>query len=82
MPVVRPHKAGEAARSSRAEPSAVTYERCSEDPLFYAVVDKATGKVAGRQALMRIHALNGSVETGHIYWGQFRPFDCPTAGRN
>lgn len=41
----------------------------SEDPLFYAVIDKATGKVAGRQALMRIDASNGSVEIGHIYWG-------------
>src|ERR1700722_12073742 len=26
----------------------------SEDPLFFAVIDKATGKVAGRQSLMRI----------------------------
>ena len=41
----------------------------SEDPLFYAVIDKATGNVAGRQALMRIDASNGSVEIGHIYWG-------------
>lgn len=41
----------------------------SRDPLFFAVIDKATGKVAGRQALMRIDAANGSIEIGSIYWG-------------
>ena len=41
----------------------------SEDPLFFAVVDKATGKVAGRQTVMRIDAPNGSIEVGNIYWG-------------
>ena len=41
----------------------------SEDPIFYAVIDKATGTVAGRQTLMRIDAANGSVEIGNIYWG-------------
>lgn len=41
----------------------------STDPLFFAVIDKASGKVAGRQALMRIDAANGSIEIGNIYWG-------------
>ena len=41
----------------------------SKDPLFFAVIDKASGKVAGRQALMRIDAGNGSIEIGNIYWG-------------
>ncbi|MEI4479991.1 MULTISPECIES: GNAT family N-acetyltransferase [Phyllobacterium] len=41
----------------------------SKDPLFYAVIDKASGKVAGRQALMRIDAAHGSIEIGNIYWG-------------
>ncbi|MCK7614177.1 GNAT family N-acetyltransferase [Roseibium sediminicola] len=41
----------------------------SEDPLFFAVIDKATGKVAGRQTLMRINAANGAIEIGNIYWG-------------
>lgn len=41
----------------------------SEDPLFFAVIDKASGKVAGRQAFMRIDADNGVAEIGHIYWG-------------
>jgi RimJ/RimL family protein N-acetyltransferase len=41
----------------------------SEDPLFYAVIDKASGKVAGRQTYMRIDAANGAIEIGNIYWG-------------
>ena len=41
----------------------------SDDPLFYAVIDQATGQVAGRQTLMRIDAGNGVIEIGNIYWG-------------
>ncbi|MBE7183894.1 MAG: GNAT family N-acetyltransferase [Methylobacterium mesophilicum] len=41
----------------------------SADPLFFAVVDKASGKVAGRQTLMRIDPANGVAEIGNIYWG-------------
>lgn len=41
----------------------------SKDPLYFAVIDKATGKVGGRQTLMRIDEANGVIETGHIYWG-------------
>lgn len=41
----------------------------SEDPLYFTVIDKATGKVAGRQTLMRIDAANGVIEIGHIHWG-------------
>lgn len=41
----------------------------SQDPLFYAVIDKATGRVAGRHALMRVEPSHGSIEIGHIYWG-------------
>ena len=41
----------------------------SRDPLFFAVIEKKSGKVAGRQALMRIDPANGSIEIGHIYWG-------------
>lgn len=47
----------------------VAQSAISEDPLFFAVIDKATGKVAGRQTLMRIDAANGVAEIGHIYWG-------------
>jgi len=41
----------------------------SPDPLFFAVIDKASGAVAGRQTLMRIDAANGVIEIGNIYWG-------------
>ena len=41
----------------------------SEDPLFFAVIDGESGKVAGRQTLMRIDRANGVIEIGNIYWG-------------
>ncbi|MBX3598112.1 MAG: GNAT family N-acetyltransferase [Rhizobiaceae bacterium] len=41
----------------------------SEDPLYFTVIDKHTGKVAGRQTLMRIDPANGVIEIGHIHWG-------------
>ena len=41
----------------------------SVDPIYFAIIDKATGKVAGRQTLMRIDPPNGVVEIGNIYWG-------------
>ncbi|MGB7288124.1 MAG: GNAT family protein [Salaquimonas sp.] len=40
----------------------------SLDPLFYAVIDHRSGKVAGRQTLMRIDEKNGVIETGSIFW--------------
>ena len=43
--------------------------QASEDPLFFATIDKASGKAAGRQALMRIDAAHGVIEIGHVYWG-------------
>jgi RimJ/RimL family protein N-acetyltransferase len=41
----------------------------STDPLFFAVIDKASNQVAGRQSLMRIDPANGVIEIGNIYWG-------------
>lgn len=43
--------------------------QASEDPLFFTVIDKASGKVGGRQTLMRIDPANGVAEIGNIYWG-------------
>jgi len=40
-----------------------------DDPLFSAVIEKATGHAAGRQALMRIVPEHGVIEIGHILWG-------------
>ena len=41
----------------------------SEDPLFFTVIDEASGEIAGRQTLMRIDANNGVIEIGNILWG-------------
>ena len=41
----------------------------SADPMFFAVIDKRTGRAEGRQSLMRIDAANGVIEIGHILWG-------------
>lgn len=40
-----------------------------DDPLFFAVIDKATGRAEGRQALMRVDPAHGVIEIGHILWG-------------
>lgn len=40
-----------------------------EDPLFFAVVDRTTGRCGGRQALMRITPQHGVIEIGFIVWG-------------
>ena len=37
--------------------------------LFSSVVDRATGEVTGRQALMRIEPAHGVIEIGNILWG-------------
>ncbi|GAB0119391.1 GNAT family N-acetyltransferase [Acidisoma sp. 7E03] len=41
----------------------------STDPLFFAVVNRATGRALGRQALMRIDPTHGVIEIGSIHWG-------------
>lgn len=40
-----------------------------QDPLFYAVIDRATGRAEGRQSLMRITPEHGVIEVGNILWG-------------
>ena len=40
-----------------------------DDPMFFAVVNRATGRCEGRQALMGIRPEHGSIELGAIYWG-------------
>ncbi len=39
------------------------------DPLFFAVIDKQTGRAEGRQTLMRIDTTHGVCEIGNILWG-------------
>ncbi len=41
----------------------------TEDPRFYAVIDRASGRAEGRQALMRITPEHGVIEIGSILWG-------------
>ncbi len=41
----------------------------SQDPLYYAVLDAASGRCEGRQALMRIVPEHGVIEIGSILWG-------------
>ena len=40
----------------------------STDPLYYTIIDKASGRVAGRQTFLRIDTANGVIEIGHILW--------------
>ncbi len=42
----------------------------SEDPLFYAIVDAASGAAVGLAAYLRIDPTNGVIEVGHL---QFSP---------
>jgi len=39
------------------------------DPLFYAVIDRATGRAEGRQAFLRMAPEHGVIEIGSILWG-------------
>jgi RimJ/RimL family protein N-acetyltransferase len=41
----------------------------SDDPLHFGVIERATGRCEGRQALMRIAREHGVIELGHVLWG-------------
>ena len=41
----------------------------TEDSLFFAVVDQATGRAEGRLTFMRIDTASGVIETGNILFG-------------
>ncbi len=41
----------------------------SADPIYFTVIDKKSGKIAGRQTYLRTDTANGVTEIGHIYWG-------------
>lgn len=40
----------------------------SEDPVYYAVIDTATGKAVGTASFLRIDPANGVIEVGWITW--------------
>ena len=41
----------------------------SEDPLFYAIRDRKTGRTTGMASYLNIHPKPGSIEIGHIMFG-------------
>jgi len=41
----------------------------SFDPIFYALRSKASGKACGQASFLDIHAQNGVIEIGHIWFG-------------
>ena len=41
----------------------------NHDYLFFAVIDRASGRCEGRQALMRAEPAHGVIELGNIVWG-------------
>jgi RimJ/RimL family protein N-acetyltransferase len=43
-------------------------QAASEDPLFFAIVDKASGRAAGHAAYMRIEPAHRVIEVGHILY--------------
>ncbi len=60
----------EAPPADRATMQSWVEAACAKaDPLFFAVVDEATGRAEGRQALMRIDTTHGVIEIGSIMWG-------------
>ncbi len=41
----------------------------SEDPLYFAVINRSSGRCEGRQAFMRMVPDHGVIEVGSILWG-------------
>ena len=41
----------------------------NEDPMYFAVIELSSGKVGGRQTMMRMMPEHGVAEIGHIHWG-------------
>lgn len=60
--------AEEAPSSRRGFSSWLNMAENSTDPLYFAVRDLSTGKIAGRQTFMRIDERHGVIEIGNIYW--------------
>ena len=58
------------APKDRAEFDAwISARAAMTDRLYFAVIDKRTGRAEGRQSLLSIDAANQSIEIGDIYWG-------------
>jgi RimJ/RimL family protein N-acetyltransferase len=48
--------------------AAIEVKARSDDPLFFAVVDNATGRAVGYQTLMRVDAPNRVIEVGNVMY--------------
>jgi RimJ/RimL family protein N-acetyltransferase len=46
----------------------LTERAASNDPLFYAVIDLATGRASGMASYLRIVPADGVIEAGHIWY--------------
>ncbi|MBO6538070.1 MAG: GNAT family N-acetyltransferase [Rhizobiaceae bacterium] len=42
--------------------------QASTDPLWFTVIDRASGQIVGRQSYMRIDRVHGVIEIGSILW--------------
>jgi RimJ/RimL family protein N-acetyltransferase len=62
LPDEPPHDAGETT-------ARVVRRAAEDDPLWSAIIDLASGRCIGQQALLRIEPAHGVVELGHILWG-------------
>jgi RimJ/RimL family protein N-acetyltransferase len=49
--------------------SRLAAQSASEDPLFFAVVDAATGRAGGVVSYLRMEPAHGVIEIGHIWFG-------------
>jgi RimJ/RimL family protein N-acetyltransferase len=47
----------------------LTRAAASDDPLFFAVIDRSSQRCEGRQAFLRITPEHGVIEIGSILWG-------------
>ena len=59
----------EPPRSLEAMRAWIVKAAAAEDQVYSAVIDKTSGRAAGRQALMRIVPEHGVIEIGNILWG-------------
>jgi RimJ/RimL family protein N-acetyltransferase len=48
----------------------LTHNAASKDPLFFAVVEQASGQVQGLLSYLTIAPVHGSIEIGHICYGR------------
>jgi RimJ/RimL family protein N-acetyltransferase len=46
----------------------VAKQAASTDPLFFAIIDRATGLPGGVAAYLRIEPAHGNIEVGHLYF--------------